>query len=109
MAFGLRRPENLARVWRSFQPETSLSLALRAELEGLVKRLCLAGVLAGDLSVLGVGSDEGLGLAVLGAVVHVENGEIDHLVDDRADDERLLAAVARRPDPAPLVGGWRQG
>src|SRR5215468_10980070 len=78
-------------------------LALRAKLEGLVEGLGLARILAGDGTFLRVGSDKGVGLALLGALIDVEHGVIDHLVDDRADDECLLPAVACRPDAALLA------
>src|SRR5215475_3392403 len=84
-------------------------LALRAKFEGLVEGLGLARIFAGDGTFLRVGSDEGVGLALLGAFIDVEHGVIDHLVDDRADDECLLPAVACRPDAALLARARSRG
>src|SRR5262249_32826776 len=79
------------------------SLALRAKLEGLVEGLGLARIFAGDGALLRVGSDKGVGLALLCALIDVKHGVIDDLVDERANDECLLSAVACRPDAALLA------
>ena len=46
------------------------------------------------LPALGIGLDEGLGLALLGALVDVEHGVVDAVTGRGLDDHRLLAAVA---------------
>ncbi len=80
--------------------------AFGAELEGLVQGNRLAAELAGDGTVLRVSGNEGIGLALLGALVDVEHREVDHAIDDGADDQRLLPTVAGRPDAALLaIGG----
>src|SRR5690606_33360088 len=74
--------------------------AFRTQLEGTVERTQLIGKLADGLPAFGVGCDVGFGLALLAALVDVEHGVVHQAVAHSLDDDRLLAAVAGRPDAA---------